>query len=52
MKKCFIFAHYDRNNELKQYIIDEINLLNTIGDVLFISDCEYVSNIEKLPKLK
>lgn len=52
MKKCFIFAHYDRNNELKQYIIDEINLLNTIGDILFISDCEYVSNIEKLPKLK
>ena len=52
MKKCFIFAHYDKNNEIKSYIIDEINLLNTIGDVLFISDCEYLSNISALPKVK
>ena len=28
MKKCFIFAHYDKNNEIKSYILDEINLLN------------------------
>ena len=52
MKKSFIFAHYDKNNEIKPYIIDEINLLNTIGDVLFISDCEYLSNISALPKVK
>ena len=52
MKKCFIFAHYDKNNEIKSYIIDEINLLNELGDVLFISDCEYLSNIKDLPKVK
>lgn len=51
MKKCFIFAHYDKNNEIKSYIIDEINLLNKLGDVLFISDCEYISNINDLPKV-
>ena len=52
MKKCFIFAHYDKNNEIKSYIIDEINLLNELGDVLFISDCEYLSNIKDLLKVK
>jgi len=52
MKKCFIFAHYDFKNEIKQYIIDEINLLNKLGDVLFISDCNYIKNIQKLPKVK
>lgn len=52
MKKCFIFAHYDKNNEIKPYIIDEINLLNRLGDVLFISDCEYISNLNQLPKVK
>ena len=52
MKKCFIFAHYDKTNEIKNYIVDEINLLNTIGDVLFISDCEHLSNINVLPKVK
>lgn len=52
MKKCFIFAHYDKANKIKSYIVDEINLLNTIGDVLFISDCEYLSNVSVLPKVK
>lgn len=52
MNKCFIFAHYDKNNELKQYIIDQVNFLNEIGDVLFISDCEYILNLDKLPKVK
>lgn len=52
MKKCFIFAHYDKDNYVKQYIIDEINLLNKMGDVLFISDCEYITNLNELPLLK
>ena len=52
MNKCFIFAHYDSNNLIKQYIIDEINLLNKLGDVLFISDCEYITNIHELPHVK
>lgn len=52
MNKCFIFAHFDFDNEIKQYIIDEINLLNKLGDVLFISDCEYINNIDALPKVK
>ena len=52
MTKCFIFAHYDKNNEIKEYIIDEINLLNQLGDVLFISDCDFISNLQMLPKVK
>ena len=52
MNKCFIFAHYDSNNLIKPYIIDEINLLNELGDVLFISDCEYIININELPHVK
>ena len=52
MKKCFIFAHHDKNNEVQSYILDELNLLKELGDVLFISDCEYISNIDKLMGLK
>ena len=41
-----------RNFDFIDAIIDEINLLNELGDVLFISDCEYLSNIKDLPKVK
>lgn len=52
MKKCFVFAHSDKNNKIEKYIIDEICLLNKIGDVLFISDCDSLSNLRDLPKIK
>lgn len=50
MKRCFIYAHYDRDNEIKDYVRKQLKLLSTLGDILFISDSCEIRNVDYLPK--
>lgn len=38
MKRCFIYAHYDTDEEIKDYVFDELSFLSKLGDIIFISD--------------
>lgn len=49
MKRCFIYAHYDAENEIKEYVKLQLDFLSKLGDIVFVSDSRSISNIEILP---
>lgn len=52
MKRCFIYSHYDKDEELKQYALDEVSFLNKNGNVLFVSGNNIRSYFSELNKLE
>jgi len=47
---CLIYAHYDSNNMIKDYVIQTINTFRYLGyHILFFTACEHLSNVSVLP---
>lgn len=48
MKRIAIFAHYDRSNEVKRYIVHHVEQLAALCDrVDFVSTCEHLPEAER-----
>uniref|UniRef100_A0A6C0KRS4 Uncharacterized protein n=1 Tax=viral metagenome TaxID=1070528 RepID=A0A6C0KRS4_9ZZZZ len=49
-KGCLIYAHYDADNIVKDYIIETIKIFRYLGyDILFFTACKILTNVSFLP---
>ena len=45
---CVIYAHYDKDNIIKDYVINSLKILQILGyDIIFYTACTFVPNIDK-----
>lgn len=51
MKRLTIFSHFDSNNLIEDYVVFYLSELSKLSDIIFVSDCNQISDIE-LQKIK
>ena len=52
MKRLCVFAHWDKDNFADDYVLYYLNSLKDIcSTIIFVSDCERLSNIEDVSKI-